>query len=302
MDQLQREGFLCPMSARGTFVSDKPPHLSRYGIVFQKTVNQSSQSFQNFESILLMESMRLSQRGTTDLCVYEGFGSPDAIPSELESDIRTSRLAGLILTVPWVVTRSPLLPLLKEHRVPLVGIAERAWLTAPDFPLVSPRHSALLERALDDFAARGRRRVAVLDIAIAQEDLLKAMKARRLVTHPYWLQEVPESHRHAARSCMHLLMNGKNHPDALLIADDCLLEPATAGLVDGKARVPQDLDVVSHCNFPYPSPSHVPVRRIGFDVRRVLSMCIEVINRCRRHQKVPSFSEVPVVFEQDVAG
>ena len=302
MDQLQQEGFLCSMSARGTFVSDKPPHLCRYGIVLQKTMNRASQSFQNFESILLMEAMRLRQRGTTDLCVYEGFESPDTIPAELESDIRVSRLAGLILTVPWIVAQSPLLPLLKGHRIPLVGIAEPGWLNAPGIPMVAPRHMALIERALDDFAARGRRHVAVLDILMQREEVLKAIKTRRLVTHPYWLQEVPESHRHAARSCMHLLMNGKDRPDALLIADDCLLEPATAGLVDGRARVPQNLDILSHCNFPYPSPSHLPVRRIGFDIRRVLSMCIEVIDACRRHERARAFSEVPVVLEHDVAG
>jgi DNA-binding LacI/PurR family transcriptional regulator len=81
----------------------------------------------------------------------------------------------------------------------------------------------------------------------------------------------------------HLLMhsNQTERPDALLITDDNLIEPVTAGLVAAGVRVPDDLEIVAHCNFPWPAPTHLPITRVGYNVRRLLADCIASIDRQR---------------------
>ena len=97
--------------------------------------------------------------------------------------------------------------------------------------------------------------------------------------------------------------NPKDRPDSLLILDDNLVEAATAGLVDAGVRVPRDMTVVARCNFPHPAPSAVPVMRVGYDVRELLSVCLDGLMRQRRGEPVPDITWIPLVNEeQDGAG
>jgi len=93
-----------------------------------------------------------------------------------------------------------------------------------------------------------------------------------------------------------------DRPDALLVTDDNLVEYATAGLVDAGVRVPTDMDVVVHCNFPWPTPSLVPVRRIGYDAAQMLRACLDIADVQRHGAPVPSPRTIPPLFEDELAG
>ena len=54
--------------------------------------------------------------------------------------------------------------------------------------------------------------------------------------------------------------------------DDNLVPDATAGLVAADVRVPYDIEVVAHANLPHSTPSAVPARRIGFNVRQLYDL------------------------------
>ena len=56
------------------------------------------------------------------------------------------------------------------------------------------------------------------------------------------------------------MLHGPAHdrPDALVITDDNLVPAATAGVLAAGRRVPADLEVVAHANFPHVTPSAVP--------------------------------------------
>jgi DNA-binding LacI/PurR family transcriptional regulator len=131
---------------------------------------------------------------------------------------------------------------------------------------------------------------------------------RHLATHglesrPYWRIEVNQSTPHTARTCAQLLMRlpPADRPDGLLVTDDNLVEQATAGLIDAGVKVPSDIAVVAHCNFPWPTPSAVPVSRLGYDARTVLRACMDVIDAQRRGETPPHVTMIDPVFEDEAS-
>ena len=90
-------------------------------------------------------------------------------------------------------------------------------------------------------------------------------------------------------------------PDALIITDDNLVEYAAAGVIAAGMRVPEELEVVAHCNFPWPTPSVVPVKRLGYEVTRILQACLDSIDLQRSGQKALPVTQIPAVFEEEVS-
>src|ERR1019366_10630458 len=83
---------------------------------------------------------------------------------------------------------------------------------------------------------------------------------------------------------------------------DNLLEGAMEGLLTAGIHVGTELDVVAHCNFPWLGATALPVQRIGFDTRRMLQTCMELIDRQRRNEAVPPLTTIEAVFEHELAG
>ena len=103
-----------------------------------------------------------------------------------------------------------------------------------------------------------------------------------------------------AGNLIHLLLEARVRPDALIILDDVLVESATAALAQCGVRCPQDLLVVAHANFPNVTPSHVVASRVGFDVRQVLRTCLDVIDRRRRGEIVAPVTDVSPLFDDEL--
>src|SRR5262249_2560351 len=148
--------------------------------------------------------------------------------------------------------------------------------------------------------SRGRRRIAVLTNPggarpYNSEFLPVALAQRGMSTRPYWIVPLSHAAPEGARVVTQLLMRGgpdstpdaPDRPDGLIVHNDHLVEEATAGLLVTGVRVPQDLDVVAYSNFPWPAPSHVPVKRLGFSIRDVLRTGIDMIERQRRGEATP---------------
>ena len=85
-------------------------------------------------------------------------------------------------------------------------------------------------------------------------------------------------------------------PDALLITDDNLVGPATAGLKALGIRCPTDVEVVAHANFPWPTASALPITRIGFDANQLLHLGIADLDRQRRAPERPTLSTLSPIF------
>ena len=74
----------------------------------------------------------------------------------------------------------------------------------------------------------------------------------------------------------------EQRPNGLYITDDNLLNAVQAGIVESGVRVPQDLTVVCHTNFPDPPETVIPILKVGFDNRELLRLSIEAVREYKK--------------------
>lgn len=304
LDQLNRDGFTYGKRRWGTFVAENPPHLSRYGIVFPGRPGNLP-VWVRFWTALVNEAANVQESISRQMPVF--YGVDGHLDSEdyqrLLQELRHQRLAGLIFpSFPHALTDTPVMLDPGLPRVAIMGPDERGAHITPlvlDWP-------SFMDKALDYLAARGRRRIAMLMAPSERrefaEQFQRASAARQMETRPYWVQQISQIAPQGAQACVHLLLRGtaEERPDGLIIADDNLVEYAMAGAMDAGVQLGRDVDVVAHCNFPWPAPQGMAIRRLGFDARQLLESSIEIIDRQRRGEGGAGPVSVPAVFEDEI--
>lgn len=316
LDNLAADGFVHARGRRGTFVTPRPPSAYRYGLVFPH-LNTPLWPWSRFWMALAREADQMRQtdpagRELVTYCVDDGMGPathPGADHDRLLDDIRAHRLAGVIFAHPlhvWPPGPAVAAEILRSG-MGCVSIGSRS--RGVSVPSVGMRADQLIGRAMDYLAEQKCRRIAVITIAASAarrpyvEAIRSAVEERQMQMEPYWLVGVDLNYPATAAPIAHLLMHDQQRvrPDGLFIADDNLVEHAAGGLVTAGVRVPAELAVVGHCNFPWPTPTALPMRRLGYDVREVLAGCMEVMQRQREGKRVAQEMTIAPRFEDEVA-
>lgn len=299
---LESEGFVCSRGRNGTFVSDFPPHLWCYALVFPHHPTREGH-WVRFWTALSHEASRIQHLSRRQFACYHDMETPqksDDYP-KLESAIVNQRTAGVIF--PVTPTRFDGTLVLDAPDLPRVGVMDRPY---KGVPAVSLDSRAFVDRALDYFQSRGRKKIAALMVPGHAGDYMdyfrRGCQLRGLEHRPWWLQVTAQACAQFAANATHLLLRGADgeRPDALIVTDDNLVEHASAGIVAAGVRTPDDLDVVGHCNFPWPAASVLPVKRLGFDAREVLLRCVEIIDAQRQGKPVTERTVVPPRFEEEL--
>ncbi|MDB5325248.1 MAG: hypothetical protein JWM57_817 [Phycisphaerales bacterium] len=297
LDRLMRDGFIITRGRNGTFVAPHPPHLYSYGVVFADgpRVGRS-----RYHDLLEHYALRLQRTGDRRVRIFDDITGREDTPgsTELLGLVRSHQMAGLILVDGDIFTNTPLLD---EQGIFRVAVMSRKVETL-GCPIVYPDMTGMIDRALDLLVARGRRRVATL-ISVPQDQesgqyLRHAMVARGLDVYDRWHQIVPHEYPDAVRNNVLLMMSGTgpSRPDALFIADDTLIEPASSGLVAAGVDVPNDVEIVAQCNFPWSTPV-LPMTRIGFDTAHIMETALSVIDTLRQGQRAPAVTRVAAIVE-----
>lgn len=297
---LRQEGFIRSDKRRGMFVTEKPPHRFHYALAFS---SKEDQCLSQFYVALRNEAVRFESAGRRFSIFYEISEHTDTEDYQrLLGFVRSHRLAGLIFaSAPFLVEGSSLLD---EPHVPRVAVASES--DRADIPVVYPDSAAFVPKALDYLARRGRKRVAAMlastdwrhDARV--EQLLQGAAKRRMRCRPAWIQGVDSHATLWASHAAQLLLHVKDRPDALIILDDNIVEHATAGIAASELRVPKDIEIIAHTNFPWPTPSAVPVRRLGYDVRQLLELCVERVDALRRGEQPRAKTWLPALFEDEL--
>ena len=311
LNTLVEQGFIRTDGRRGTFVEDHPPHLSRYALIFPSHPADQWGVWNRFWTALVNEAEAVNRLGHPSVQVFYDVEvhEDNASYQQLLQDVFSHRLAGLMFAFP----PGPLAdtPLFGDPDLPRVAIMGPNP-ELPGLPVICPDGRSFLDRAVDYLAERGRQRVALLTVqGLCDDQYLGHFQARLeasgMTTRPYWTQVVSQSAEQASRNAAHILMmpiqspDGQiERPDALIVTDDNLIEHASGGLIAAGVQVPEDVEVVGHCNFPWPPKSALPIQRLGFDARATLRLLMARIDSQRQGRPTPLHTDVPAVFEDEV--
>jgi DNA-binding LacI/PurR family transcriptional regulator len=296
-DQLQSDGFIRANGRGGTFVVERPPHLHRLALVFPEAVAD----WPAFWHALERQAAIVSAGGELAITSVPDVKAHPDNPgfNQMRDDVRALRLAGIILAAqPGDLVGTGILG---EPRIPCVSIMSGPAL--PGVPALYPDQQSFVDRAFDWLLARGRRRIGVLTVPGFPNEVIRAAFAQRgLASDPRWFQCVGASMAEWSRNCIHLLLSlpAVERPDALVITDDNLVEHAMAGVIAAGLSVGDELAIVGHCNFPWPTPSLLPIRRLGFDAREVLRTCLDLVLAQRAGQRPRTETLIPARFEDEL--
>ncbi len=303
---LADQGFVHAEGPRGTFVSRRPPHLHRYALAFPE--ESPSADTLRFWSALsqVAVSGELSEPGDIPQFFHVRHYPAAEDARRLLYEMQTHQLAGVIFTFnPNFVAGTPLMQVTDIPMVAVMGTDDIMGV-----PAVKLDYESFFSQALDELQRRGRRRVAALCpgglFASHRDSFCRAVQGRGMVTHSSWWLPADLENPPWAASYAELLMNpglaGK--PDALIVADDNFTEHALLGLVRAGARLPEDVVVVAHSNFPAllsPAEQSYPVKRIGFSAREILLTCMSLLDLRRAGGAVPSLTNIKAVLETELA-
>jgi len=297
IESLRESGYL-ETTISGSTVSANPPHLSHFGLVFAWYPHTSQ-----FLFALEKEAERLSNKASADgikrrFPIFYEVNYPEKKlrqHSRLMAAVESNSVGGLIFAGGSYAFEEIL------HNHPELPCISFFGGTVKNGTIIRP--TGFLERALQIVKEEGRERVALLTGAHERLDVtdrfVKSAERLGMKSFPHWVQGIHTGHVHWAETCAQLLMNGRETPDAIIISDDNFVPHATAGIAASGAKVPQDLMIVAHANFPYPTRSEVPAIRIGTDVRRLMRTAVETIEAKRRGENVPDEIVLQACFESE---
>lgn len=299
-DRLRDDGFVVARGRGGTFVSEHLPNLCRYAVVFP---SERGPGWVNFWTVIAEVAGKLSGPPALDLPVYEGVGAWPDSPGfvKLLNDVQNRRVAGIFFaSSPFCLVHTPLMRMANLPRVAVGFMGDR------DLPAVIRLAPDFLRKAVDFLVGKGRRRLALIsgmgDSAKRTGEFRSLLSRHGLVCRPPWVQGVAIDQRGWGGHVAALLLQGRpaDRPDGLIIDDDNLTAAVCEGVLASGVPVPEGLEIVSHANFPTPSPTRLPIARLGYDIRRVLAAAMESIDAQREGRPFPRCITVPVAFEQDL--
>lgn len=303
VSQLKEDGFLRPKTGRGLYVSDHPPHLRRYGLVFPMGFDNPEKS--RFDEAMVRQ-MNLFERQSVirEFEAYAGAtvrGEKEWVIERLKEECRRDRLAGLILV--GDADELSGYPPFDSKMLPKVFVFHSE--KDPWRPFVTVDSLSMVKRGLEWLANRGRRRVAIIRISDYGQDWnwKGYFEQAGLEFHPQWVLGVGRCDPSAVQTLIPLLMDypAGQRPDGVFIIDDNLVDYTAIALASQGCKLGEDLDIVAHCNWPTPEAQMLPMRRIGFHVGHMLERCIDVIDMQRRGETPPEAQRIPARFEDELA-
>ena len=238
--------------------------------------------FRSFYQVLASQASKFDPQGPRRIVSFwdvDGHADSEDF-QRLEHEAQARRLAGVIFT--FKPDRLQNSYVMSNNHTPRVAITSSQH--EQDFLPIHLDDLTLIDRGLEHLRKQGRRNVAILTTPARRPDyhehLNRSIREHGLRTQPYWLARIHQSSPEGAQDVMHLMFqkNQLQRPDALLITDDNLVEHAMMGVMAAGVRVPADLSIVSHSNFPWPTRPLLPMRRIGYFADEVLARCVRCLD------------------------
>lgn len=300
MEQLKQQRFICAQSTRGTFVTDRPPYVRHYALLFHDQTGHGNWS--RFHWVLANQAAEMQARGDCRITVRDGISNERNCEAHMRlmHEVATDQYAGVIFVGhPERISTA----CLELATLPKVAICRPSEMLA-SIPSVDIDRDSFVNKALDFLLARGRCRIAAIshytDKVLA--GLADAVRTRGLDYRPHWFLPAIATSPQSANPIVRLLLSAgqPDAPDALIVANDNLVDEAVAAVVAMGRRVPDELEIVAHCNWPTANGYVVPMHRLGYDTRWMLGECARIIDQWPAGRKTPVNVRAPALFEAEL--
>ena len=297
--QLKEEGFVQSRVGSGTIVAPDSPHLTSYAMLFPH--GQEATGHNQFWYALAAEAERLDDG--RKVALHYGFEGGLGIERflKLVEDVEHRRLAGLIFAAAPIPLANT--PLVEQPGIPRVCFMSRSTEFA--IPSVTMDGASLRRQMAAHAVASGAQRVAVIapdQMKVeAVAEVVAECERQGLRINPDWVQGVSRMRPEWGQGLVRLLMSGpvETRPDCLLLLEDNLLPAISEALLGLGIVPPRDLELIAHCNFPWPSPSAVPAVRIGYCVTECLQALLQQIDAQRQGLPPSPHTVLPAYHERD---
>lgn len=290
--RLQREGFLNGFERKGVYVSENPPHLKRIALLLA-----SPEKYNRFSAILAKDSAVIAKEKGYEIVVlaHQNRAFYDvAEGEELLGDLALNRYAGMIVAID--PETSPL-PKIFDTDIPKVYM----YGVTPDggFGIVHDNR-ALVYNAMKHLRDNGAKRVAVLAHGYGNPLLQHARTMFAefgFESRPEWTIGFDEEKLSEPIARLMFAPGREQRPDGLFIADDNFTEHVARGIMASGIKVPEELKIISHCNWSMPPKRLIPMELIGFDSRRIISESLRIIEMYNAGGKPEHNISLPPLME-----
>ncbi|HBC87729.1 MAG TPA: hypothetical protein DCZ94_12290 [Lentisphaeria bacterium] len=304
MDILAKEGFIDSRGRDGTFVVDNPPHLSKYGMCIPE-LPSNMYLWHRLWTVINGEALKIRRDPSKRIENYYGITANSEIGDfkKLIEDIEEHRLAGLIIFWPSV----ELLGKLKKYDIPIVSFS-RPIISFPRMSVIWVDYISMIDKMISYLKKRERRRIAIITNSETPREYMEHFKKKvqenGMTTHPSWIHGVClcKDALPWCSSVFELLMSGSREarPDALVILNENITPFISSAISKSSLMIPDDIEIVSHCNFPFNSTND-HIHRIGFDINLILNRCICEIDSLHKKNSKPCSEELPAIDQDEIS-
>ena len=301
VSQLKRDGYITSRVRQGLFVSQRPPHLTRIGIVVPRDESQ----VRFWYEVVKTAHVVADQLGR-ELVIYRNIEFSDECEKQLIHDAENRLLSGVVFpyTIPpgergYSVFSDPSVP----KAIPRSNSLDRS--ISANSLLFCLDEIQMVCRALDYLQERGSSRIAfisnigrnVVSSAFADE-----IAKRGLFSPEEWHFQIAMQNVELAGKIAQLLMDlpKEKRPDGIFIGDDNFTSVVVKGLASTKVRLPDELPVVAHYNWSVGPRNHFPVKCLGFDLKDMLLRIFEAFQKYYETGSLVENLLEPAVFEEEL--
>ncbi|MFA6294493.1 MAG: substrate-binding domain-containing protein [Victivallales bacterium] len=270
--KLKDAGLVVARERSGLYVAASPPNLNRFVLLLTKR-----RAGNRFLQVLgrLMPEEATATGG--ELVIRRDFEPHIDNPAYLQTleDARSRRIGAVAyISMPEL---PPDCELCNVPGLPILNLTKILSLDSDSF----------VQEAVDVLIRQGSSRIASLLMKRPNfsNRLMETLRLRGLPVKPQWFFPIGsdsiESASHAVRIMLDL--PASQRPDGLIVSDDNLIEQALQGVYQSGVRVPDELRIVTHCNWPDVVACNIPVTRLGYDVQTIARHCISMLREACRN-------------------
>ncbi len=299
MTKLTEYGFIEARGRSGSFVASSLPHLTRYAVLFPH--NRQDHWWSHLYNVIERECSALEDENNSFFFVsgYDTFAGRNDY-DKLIDDVVNERVAGLIFaSSPRTLLNTPILDTPNLPRVAFMSDPIKDSVAS-----ITTKPDDFINHALDYLEENNRKKPAVIFHSEIEENewlsVQSKITARGMTCPQRWIQGARLDKTMWAEHITRLLFSPSNQeqPDSTIVADDNLVEAVGHGLQAENKTVPDEVIVVAHANFPWPTPSPVPAKRFGIDIRDFLKTAVNLIDQQRNGKKVTTQTYLAIKDEQ----